>query len=150
MCEEVWIDITAVTDKFQLSTYGRLREKDSGMILITKCSGDRYPRVTIGGKTHRIHRLVATYFIPNPRNYKIVWHVDSSTLGKQNNHVSNLRWGSSRMVQLNNKDVIKYENGRYCPIVWLFKKKLRLKACRTEELAKESLRQFKQLFSNNT
>ena len=148
--EEVWTDMTEITDKLQLSNFGRIRRKDSTMIVLTKCSGDKYPRFTVNRKTYRIHRLVAKYFLPNPRNHKIVRHLDSSPTGKLNNHVSNLRWGSSRAVQLNNKHVIEFKNGRYYPIVWLYKKRLVLKPCRTETLAVENLRQFKDLFSQYT
>ena len=146
---EVWVDITTETNKFQLSNYGRIREKDTTMIVLSKCSGDKYPRISIRGKTYRIHRLVAKYFIPNPRNLKIVRHIDSSAEGKKNNHVSNLRWGSPRTVQLHNKHVIGLKNGKYYPIVWLYKKRLVLKSCRTRELALESLREFKRLFSQD-
>ena len=146
---EVWIDITEETDKLELSNYGRIRQKDSTMIVLTTCSGDKYPRFSANGKTYRIHRLVAKYFIPNPRNLKIVRHIDCSPSGKKNNHVSNLMWGSSRTVQLQNKHVIGFQNGQYFPIVWLYKRRLVLKSCRTRETAVESLRQFKGLFSQD-
>ena len=38
---------------------------------------------------HRIHRLVATAFIPNPSNYSTVDHIDGD---RENNDISNLRW----------------------------------------------------------
>lgn len=43
------------------------------------------------GKTERwlIHRLVATYFIPNPENKPYVDHIDTNPI---NNCVENLRW----------------------------------------------------------
>lgn len=48
-----------------------------------------------------IHRLVAEYFIPNPNNYDEVDHIDRN---KQNNHISNLRWVTSSMNNLNKND----------------------------------------------
>ena len=41
--------------------------------------------------TCRIHRLVAEQFIPNPRNYPAVNHIDGN---RQNNNVNNLEWCS--------------------------------------------------------
>jgi hypothetical protein len=41
------------------------------------------------GRDFRIHRLVATAFIPNPNNYPIINHIDSNGL---NNRMENLEW----------------------------------------------------------
>ena len=42
-------------------------------------------------KRHRVHRLVAETFIPNPYNLLEVNHIDGN---KQNNNVNNLEWCS--------------------------------------------------------
>ena len=41
-----------------------------------------------------VHKLVALAYIPNPRNYPIVMHLDNNRI---HNVVSNLIWGTPRM-----------------------------------------------------
>lgn len=52
-----------------------------------------------------VHRLVAMAFIPNPHNYPIINHIDGN---KQNNHYTNLEWGT---VKYNNQHA--FETGLY-------------------------------------
>jgi len=64
----------------------------SGKLDITlspRINSNGYFIVTLDGKQHSVHRLVASHFIPNPYGYEQVNHIDGD---KQNNHVSNLEW----------------------------------------------------------
>ena len=44
-------------------------------------------------KTFYLHRILATCFLPNPNNLKIIVHIDSI---KNNNDLSNLKWVSDK------------------------------------------------------
>ena len=68
-------------------------------------------------KKHSIHRLIGTYYIPNPENKKCIDHINRIRI---DNRIENLRWAThsenqqNRGVQKNNKLGIKnisYDKG---------------------------------------
>lgn len=79
---------------FFISSKGRLWNINTRFIWMGNPDKDGYYRKTFGsgrGKQEniRIHKLVATHFIPNPNNLETVDHIDNN---KHNNNVSNLQW----------------------------------------------------------
>ena len=78
---------------------GRVFSNRSGKLieLKTHTMWKGYVLVTIRSngvkKKHRVHRLVAQTYLPNPDNLPEVNHIDRD---KTNNHVSNLEWITSR------------------------------------------------------
>lgn len=66
-------------------------------------------------KKYFVHRLVATYFVKNSKNYDSVDHIDED---KVNNHYTNLRWTSKsyncgRSSAQLNKSQIEYIRKNY-------------------------------------
>lgn len=82
---------------YSISNYGRVLSNRKGAIKILKWR--KTYKDYFKAKPHKsysdkqpqffIHRLVALAFIPNPKKYKQVNHIDCD---KSNNHVSNLEW----------------------------------------------------------
>ena len=92
---EVWKDIEGYYGEYQISNYGRVKSFKTGepKILKLKTNNKGYKWVTLfinGIQSNLlVHRLVATHFLGNENNYKIINHIDENP---SNNNVSNLEW----------------------------------------------------------
>ena len=84
----VFDTIAVREDGFVKNISGRTRAKKYWWTG-NNCEG--YLTVGINRKQYKIHRLVATIFIPNPENKEQVNHIDGN---KANNSVSNLEWST--------------------------------------------------------
>lgn len=94
---EIWKDIEQFEGKYQISTWGRVRNAQTGTILKPYTNSKGYLKVYFykDGKKYkmRINRLVAQAFIPNPHNLPQVNHKDGN---KENNSYTNLEWMTNR------------------------------------------------------
>lgn len=92
--EENWKWIEGYEGHYKISNFGRVFSVKSNIFLsVKRITKDGYNYVALSKdnkpKEMKTHRLVATYFIPNPDNKETVNHIDGNKL---NNHVDNLEW----------------------------------------------------------
>ena len=90
---EIWKDIPGTDGEYKISNYGKVMTAKTGRILTPVLDERGYERVCLFKKDrnrrHKVHRLVAITFIPNPDNKEQVNHKDGN---KRNNSVDNLEW----------------------------------------------------------
>ena len=99
MDTEKWMPVEGYGDKYEVSNLGRIKNhyKRRPKILLIHYNTSGYPYVNLYyNKVHKaemIHRLVAKAFVPNPKGYNIVMHLDDN---KTNNDADNLKWGTQK------------------------------------------------------
>lgn len=101
------------SDRLEISTYGRLRNKTTKHIykLYTRKNGYIEVNVSLGNRgnnfTFKLHRCVACTFIPNPENKPTVNHKDGK---HDNNYVENLEWATSQEQAIHSTYVLGFQS----------------------------------------
>lgn len=122
---EIWKDIAGYEGLYQVSNIGRVRSlnyrRTKGLVHILRPGRhlNGYLYVNLGrhidgkweGRNHRIHRLVAEAFIPNPENKREVDHCDGNI---NNNSAVNLRWATPT-ENMRNPITLSKRIGRHLP-----------------------------------
>ncbi len=89
---EEFVDIVGF-DNYQVSNYGKIKNKKSGRILSENPTEKGYMKVNLrkDGKSNtvRVHKLVCEHFNANPGSKPQIDHRDED---KSNNRADNLRW----------------------------------------------------------
>ena len=99
---ETWKPIEGMPN-YEISTFGRVKSKKRRMERILNCKHMQVMLYDEGYKMHRIHRLVAQAFIPNPDGLPDVRHIDGDS---SNNMVSNLEWFNQQLYRKQNIAVV--------------------------------------------
>ena len=100
---ELWKTVKDYEGKYHVSSIGRVKSTIKGgeKILKPRTAPNGYLHVafykTSRVTCHRVHRLVAMAFIPNPNELPQINHIDGNKL---NNLAENLEWCNARYNQL--------------------------------------------------
>lgn len=97
---EVWKTLVyqnaVFSEKYEVSTFGRIRNNQTGTILRLRENRKGYLQVCLSNgrnkkRVVRVHKAVAETFLSKKREKDVVNHIDGN---KQNNCVENLEWCS--------------------------------------------------------
>ena len=130
---ETWAYIPGFENRYMISTKGRIisvahkTKSKNGVIKTfenairaTRSDKDGYRLITLclhGRKTtHKVHRLVAEVFVPNPHNYPQINHIDED---RSNNSADNLEWCTQKYNNYYSNVIERMVDGSRIPVIAL-------------------------------
>ena len=128
---ETWKNIIDYENNYEISSLGRVRNKNTQQILIGDINNAGYKRVTLYTpikKRFFVHRLVAIHFCDNYQEDLVVNHKDGNKL---NNNADNLEW-----VTRSENDLHAFKNNLRKKFPCTFKHKINAYDKNTNELIK--------------
>jgi len=90
--DEVWKK-TTISSKYEISSYGRVRNSSRGNVLRQRTKHGGYKTVFFQDKSHYVHRLMALSFIGNPDEGQTVDHINRKP---SDNNITNIRWSTKQ------------------------------------------------------
>jgi len=85
----IWRDIPGLEGRYQASRAGQIRSARTRRVLRPGVCLNAYLMLVLGGKACRVHRLVASTFLPNPDGKP---HVNHKNGVRADNRAVNLEW----------------------------------------------------------
>ena len=107
-----WRNAQGYDGRYQVSNEGAVRNAAHRPLkMFANRHGYLQVWLSLNGKAkcHRVHRLVAEAFIPNPDNKPLVNHINGDTA---DNRVENLEWCSASENQMHSAYILQKESGK--------------------------------------
>lgn len=90
---EKWLPVSGYEELYLISNQGRVKNKKTSKLLKIRYTKSGYARVNLSKEgrleTFRVHRLVGTHFLPNPKDLPEINHINED---KTDNRAENLEW----------------------------------------------------------
>ena len=113
---EIWKPLINYNENYYISNFGNVKKIINGKESVIKgFINENYKRISIIKKHFYVHKLVAEFFLPNKKNFKMVVHKDHNKL---NNNVNNLKWLDP--LNINKSKIIKKQFTFYNPLYGKF------------------------------
>lgn len=116
--EEIWREVIGFEGRYYVSNKGKVKSVVNGVEKLLKGNITKkgYVRISFHIRpkpTYQmfLHRLVALAFIPNPKNYTEINHIDGN---KQNNDANNLEWCTPKYNSWHKFHILGYRPSEEC------------------------------------